>query len=55
MTENNGFVNIVMRNTWEVYNDYMGSGTNHLKCELEEEMKGKKKMNKFFKSYIKCY
>jgi len=29
-------------NTWEVYNDYMGSGTNHLQCELEEEMKGKK-------------
>ena len=28
-------------NTWDVYNDYMGSGTNHLKCELEEEMKGK--------------
>jgi len=28
-------------NTWEVYNDYMGSGTNHLKCELEEELKGK--------------
>ena len=25
-------------NTWDVYNDYMGSGTNHLKCELEEEM-----------------
>ena len=22
-------------NTWDVYNDYMGSGTNHLKCELE--------------------
>ena len=29
-------------NTWDVYNDYMGSGTNHLKCELlEEELKGK--------------
>ena len=28
-------------NTWDVYNDYMGSGTNHLKCELKEEMKGK--------------
>ena len=24
-------------NTWDVYNDYMGSGTNHLKCELEQE------------------
>ena len=29
------------KNTWDVYNDYMGSGTNHLKCELEEELKGK--------------
>ena len=28
-------------NTWDVYNDYMGSGTNHLECELKEEMKGK--------------
>tara|TARA_Y100001972_G_scaffold114643_1_gene150465 strand:- start:517 stop:795 length:279 start_codon:yes stop_codon:yes gene_type:complete len=27
-------------NTWDVYNDYMGSGTNHLECELKEEMKG---------------
>ena len=25
-------------NTWDVYNDYMGSGTNHLKCELEQEL-----------------
>ena len=24
-------------NTWDVYNDYMGSGTNHLKFELEQE------------------
>ena len=24
-------------NTWDVYNDYMGTGTNHLKCELEQE------------------
>ena len=24
-------------NTWDVYNDYMGSGTNHLQCELEQE------------------
>ena len=24
-------------NTWDVYNDYIGSGTNHLKCELEQE------------------
>ena len=28
-------------NTWDVYNDYMGSGTNHLECKLKEEMKGK--------------
>ena len=24
-------------NTWDVYNDYMCSGTIHLKCELEQE------------------
>ena len=29
-------------NTWDVYNDYMGTGTNHLKCELEVEIKQRK-------------
>ena len=24
-------------NTWDVYNDYMGTVTNHLKCDLEQE------------------
>jgi len=31
------------KNTHEVDYDYLGNGTNHLKCELEKELKEKKK------------
>ena len=31
------------KNTHEINYDYLGNGTNHLKCELEKELKEKKK------------
>jgi len=31
------------KNTHEIDYDYLGNGTNHLKCELEKELKEKKK------------
>ena len=34
------------KNTYDVDWDYIGSGTNHLGCELESEMKGDKRVTK---------
>ena len=34
------------KNTWDVDWDYIGSGTNHLGCELELEMKDNKRVTK---------
>ena len=34
------------KNTFEVEDDYIGSGTNHLGCELELEMKDNKRVTK---------
>jgi len=41
--ENSWVCNICGKGTFEVEYDYMGSGTNHLKCELKQEIDNENK------------
>jgi hypothetical protein len=41
--ENSWVCNICGKSTFEVEYDYMGSGTNHLECELKQEIENETK------------